>query len=486
MSYGGLDVGTTSVKFAIYTEDGTLLSLSQSVYGNNRQSNPNRISGSAVWKAVKHVISDAVQKCTGRDPLKAFSISSFGEAAIPIDRDGNELGNTFLYTAPEGKEELSWILERIDAGKVQQITGIKPSVIFPLVRINWCKNHESYFSKVWKFLQFEDYVIYRMTGETIISLSLASRTMALDLEKGEWSDYVLDGCEVDPDLFSTPVPSGTFAGTVHAELAAELGLPIGVKVYTGGHDQMCGMIGAGAAAPHKAANASGTVECISAVLPEGFSKQVLLQNNTYVSAYTDPGSFFTFVGTPAGCAILDWYMSLFLGKERKTQDFKSIEANCSGHPSPVQVIPFMAGRGVPNRDINATGTFKGLRLTTTSSEIFQAIMESLAFEMRLVIDIYAQAGIPIDNIYATGGGAGSDLWMQLKADIYQRPVARMRSIQLVAFGCAMIAGVADGAFSNLNDAVLESVKFDRVFYPDGANARLFEEKYAFYKEMRNF
>ena len=485
MSYGGLDIGTTSVKFVIYDENGRMLSMVQSGYGNNRQIEPDRLSGDQVLCAALRVIGEANKRAPKEDPLKAFAVSSFGEAVVPVDKEGNDLAQAFLYTAREGADELDHILRQAESYEIQRRTGIRPSVIFPPAKINWYKTHTRVFDRVWKFLQFEDYLIYHLTGNTLISLSLASRSMALDLSRGEWSDYVLQAAGISEALLSKPVPSGTFAGFIRHDIARKLELPDGVKVYTGGHDQMCGMIGAGAISPGTAANASGTVECISAMLPDSAHRDSLLQNNVYVSAGTTRNSYFTFVGTPAGCAILDWYKSLLNVPVDSHAPYSWLENECSGRPSPVTVLPFMAGRGTPRRNINATGAFLGLKLTTSRSDIWQAIMEALAFEMRIVMDLFTEAGIHIDRICAIGGGAKSDLWLQLKADIYHRPVERMRSEQVTALGCALIAAVADGAYASLDEAANRCVCQERVFEPCQENAARFDEKFGHYLQIWN-
>ena len=485
MSYGGLDIGTSNVKFAIYAADGTLLSISQSAYGNNRQTDPNQLIGDTIWNTVKHTIRRANLQCSHHDPLRAISVSSFGEAVVPIDRNGRDICPAFLYTAPEGKEELEELLRRIDAEQIQRITGVMPSVIFPPIKLNWYRNHTDVFDRAVKFLQFEDYIVWHLTGETCISLSLASRSMTLDIEKGEMSDLILEHAEIDPRLLSTPVPSGTFIGTVQPHIADELALPHGVRVYAGGHDQMCGMIGAGAIIPGTLANASGTVECISTLLSSDASVEQLLKHNVYVSAFTKKDAHFSFVGTPAGCAILDWFRSLLLENSRQESIFQLMEQECTGKPSPVAVVPYMAGRGVPRRDTGATGSFLGLKLSTSRGDIYQAIMESLAFEMRIIQDIFMDSGICVREIHATGGGSRSDLWMQLKADIYNHPVVRMESSELSALGCAMIAATADGVFSSLDEAAKVCVKKQRTFEPNPANARLFDEKYREYMAMWN-
>ena len=485
MSYGGLDIGTTSVKFVIYDENGRMLSMAQSGYGNNRQKEPNRLNGGKVLSAALQVIREANARAPKGDPLKALAVSSFGEAIVPVDGEGNDLAQAFLYTAREGAEELDDILSRADGAEIQRRTGVRPSVIFPPAKINWFRTHTQVFDRVWKFLQFEDYLIYHLTGSALISLSLASRSMALDLSREAWSDYVLEAAGIDPKLLSEPVPSGSCAGAIRRDIAGQLGLPDGVRVYTGGHDQMCGMIGTGAISPGSAANASGTVECISATLADSADRDRLLQSNVYVSAGMPRNRYYTFASTPAGCAILDWYKTLLNAPRDGHAPYTWLEGECSGQPSPVTVLPFMAGRGAPRRNIDATGAFLGLKLTTSRSDIWQAIMEALAFEMRIIMNLFGEAGMPVERIRATGGGAKSDLWLQLKADIYRRPVERMKSEQLSALGCALIAAVADGAYASLEEAAQRCVFRDRVFEPNLKNADRFDEKFEQYWKLWN-
>lgn len=201
--------------------------------------------------------------------------------------------------------------------------------------------------------------------------------------------------------FLRPYRQERLPAGIKKEVARELGMDENVCVYTGGHDQMCGLVGSGAASPRIAANASGTVECLSTVLPDAVPSRGLLDKNIYVSAFLKDRSRFTFVGTPAGCAILDWYRSLLMVNGKEDSIYAILESDCTGKPSPVSVLPYMAGRGAPRRDVIATGSFSGLRLNTTRGDIYQAIMESLAFEMRIIIEMFAQEGIDIDEIHAT-------------------------------------------------------------------------------------
>ena len=485
MVYGGLDIGTTSVKFSIYDQKGTLLAQAQQGYGNDRQAHPHQLNGSSVWNAVQSVIGEVQRRCSCAEPLSAFSVSSFGEAVVPLTKDGRELAPAFLYTAPEGKEELEMLLNQMEAKQMQRITGVYPAVIFPPVKINWFRNHTDIYEKTWKFVQFEDYILFRLTGETAISYSLASRSMALDIAAGEWSKEVLNAAGIEKEKLSTPVPSGTFVGKVRPKIAQELGLPSEVKVFTGGHDQMCGMIGSGAVSAGSAANASGTVECISAVLAQDVPATGFFQNNIYVSMFTQKQSRFTFIGTPVGGAILDWFTGIVNFGSNGPDRYCKLESECSSVPSGVLILPYFAGRGAPRRDRGATGSILGLKLNTERWEIYQGIMEALAFEMRASMDLICGQGVKIDEVRATGGGAKSELWLQLKADIYRRPVLRVDTDQPGTLGCAMIAAKADGAFASLQEAVGECVKIQKTFLPREDMTERFKEKYECYMRYWN-
>lgn len=487
MFFGGLDIGTTYVKFSIYDETGNTIAYSQKRYEINRRESMNMIDPEMVWNATKAVIKETVALCSDSE-LDSLAVSSFGEAIVPINKDGECLHPAFLYTAPEGREEFDQLFSKIDIKRVHNDTGVFPEVMFPPIKINWYKNNTDIYDETWKFLLFEDYIIFKLTGETIISYSLASRTMAFDMKNGEWLGYVLDGAGISRDKLSTPAPSGTCAGKIVHEVAKELGINENTKVLTGGHDQMCSLLGGGASQAGSIVNSSGTVECMSFILPEALSYETVINNNIPVSTFVEKNKYFAFVSNAAGSALIEWLITLHgnglkvTAKEAGASSiYDYLESGCNGRPSSVSILPFFAGRTNPFQDNNAKGSIHGLTLKTSIFDIYQAIMESICFEMRMGLECLTEKGLDIREMRAVGGGSKSDLWMQIKADIYKVPIYRLNTAQTGTLGCAMICAVSRGIYSSVFEAAEKWVKPEKVFYPRSETSNGFEAKYKNYK-----
>lgn len=488
MSFGGLDIGTSYVKFCIYDEDGNILAFSQKSYETERRERVNTIDPEMVWNAAQAVIKEAAASCSDKAALDALAVSSFGEAVVPVDKAGNSLHTAFLYTAPEGRQELDELSSRLDLSRVHRITGVLPEVMFPPVKINWYKNHTNIYDRVWKFLLFEDYIIFKLTGEAIISYSLASRTMAFDIAKGKWSDYVLDGAGIAADKLSVPVPSGTCAGSILPAVAKELGIKGKVKVLTGGHDQMCSLLGAGAYKDGYVANSSGTVECMSFILQDSLSCETVASFNIPVSAFTEKDKRFAFVANAAGSALIEWLITLpgyglkiVAEAAGAANIYDYLASGCGGGPSLLTVLPFFAGRTPPFLDVDAKGSIHGLTLGTSVFDIYQAIMEGICFETRLGLECLTDKGLAVKELRAVGGGSKSDLWMQIKADIYKVPVRRLSTAQTGTLGCAMICAVHHGVYASVFEAAEKCVGISETFEPRGDFINQYEDKFEEFK-----
>jgi len=154
--------------------------------------------------------------------------------------------------------------------------------------------------------------------------------------------------------------------------------------------------------------------------------------------------------------------------------------------SGVMVIPHWKGTGTPEMAPGACGTITGLTAETTTGDIYRAILEGLCFEMRYNRDQLKECGIVFDSLSATGGGARSDVWLQMKADILQVPVTPLQTNDAGAAGGAMLAAVSQGVFANLADASADFVIHRDTFMPNQEYAEAYDEKYKKFKSIRQY
>lgn len=472
MIIGGLDLGTGSCKLSVH-EDGKPLAEASASYAARRSGGRHTMNPDLVWGAVKRVFADVVREAPRAAELAAVAVSAFGEAAIPLDAAGAVLGDSLLFWDDSGREEAAALTDRLGQEHVERLTGVSPHSMFTVCKMAWQKRHADYFPRVRYFTLFEDFIIFRLTGERLVSYSLAGRTMGLDIEKKNWAGEVFAALDLDVGMMSRPAASGTVAGVVLPEIAAELGLNRGMAVTTGGHDQMCVAVGAGAITPGVAANGSGTVEVMSGTLLPDADRGPLYTDNYCCSVHADPARYFTYSFASTGSILLNWFADAFAGGG---ESLAELERRAPSRPTDLLVVPYFAGTGTPFMNFDAKGHFFGMTLETTRYDIYRALLEGLTLDLALNVRRLEADGMPVAEIRAAGGGAASDLWLQIKADVTGRRIARLANRQAGTLGCIMLASVAKGLYPDIYAAAGDMVAVTGHFEPDAENHAIYLEK----------
>jgi len=191
----------------------------------------------------------------------------------------------------------------------------------------------------------------------------------------------------------------------------------------------------------------------------------------------------------SGGFILRWFRDTFCETEKMEAANSGMDAydlilnNAEIAPSPIMILPHFFGSGTPFFNTQSKGAVVGLTFATTKTDFAKAIIEALTMELRLNLEILKDGGIMIDELRAIGGGAKSELWLQLKADITGIPVAAPEVTEAAGMGAAILGGVAAGIFANTTDAAKELLMIKKVYTPNMDNKALFDERYMIYKEL---
>ena len=296
---------------------------------------------------------------------------------------------------------------------------------------------------------------------------------------------MLDAAGIDGGKFPEPAPSGTPCETIPRELAKELGLGKNVVVCTGGHDQPAGALGAGVTAPGLAVDATGTVECLCAAFPEPHATRNMLKNHTVCYPHLAPGLYVTLGWNFTGGSLLKWYRDNFARDEKAAGGdvYGRIMASMPEEPTGLLVLPHFTTTGTPYMDPEPTSAILGATLSTTRGEFARALLEGITYEIRLNMDLWLKSGIKVDELRAIGGGAQSEKWLQLKADIFGRPVVAAEVTEAVALGAAISAGVATNAYKSFQEAARQTFRPGRTYHPDPQNARVYDETFERYREL---
>lgn len=482
----GLDIGTTGCKLSAFQPDGLCRGSVYREYPAQRSRSAHEIDAAAIWAAVRSVIREAAGKFPG---IGGIGVTSFGETFVLLDGVDRPLLPAMLYTDPRGEAECERLVQEMGTDRLIEITGLKPHAMYSLPKLMWVREHQpEVFTKAKRVLLMEDYIVYLLTGTAQIDYSLATRTMAFDIRSLTWSEAVCEAAGIEPALFSKPVPTGTSAGALRPELAAELGLAADTVIVSVSHDQVAAAIGSGVFDSGSTVDGAGTVECMTPVF-QNYDAARMAANNYCIVPFLTPGSFVTYAFSYTGGALVKWFTEQLAGyaaqeaERTNTSIYSILEDGWDGNPTGLLVLPHFAGAATPYMDAGSKGAVLGLTLSHTRKDLYLAMLEGVCYEMRLNQERLAESGVAIAPLRATGGGAGSRVWMQMKADMLNVPVTALETAEAGATGSAMLVGRALGVFPDLQAAARVMVRERETFLPRPEIHARYEEVYRRYKKV---
>jgi xylulokinase len=486
----GLDVGTTGCKALVFSPEGRVISYGYREYPLvHPRTGWSELDPFVLWRSIRDVIAESVAGAGG-DRVTALSVSVQGEAVIPVESNGRELYHFVVTFDDRTIPQWKWWEKTLGRGKIFDITGMPLHPMYSLNKIMWFReNLPALFKRAWKFLCVEDFVFFKLGLEPTIDYSLAARTMAFDVRGERWSAEMLSLAGIDETLLSRVKPSGSVVGDVPDRVAEDLGLARGALAVTGGHDQCCGILGAGVVKEGLAMNATGTSDVLNPVFTRPVMSGGMLERNYCCYHHTKPGMYTSCAFNLTGGLLLRWFRDAFCAAEVRDAKaagkdaYELIIAGAKREPASVYILPHFVGSGTPTLDPRSKGAILGLTLETDRSDVSRAVLDSTNYELKLNIDAFEEIGIPIDELRAVGGGAKSDTWLQLKADVFGKPVVSLEISEAACLGAALLAGAATGAYGSVDEGVALAVKTKRVFEPRGAEHDKYREKYAVYRKI---
>ena len=488
MSVLGIDVGTSGCKAAAFATDGRCLGSAAGEYKTlYPQPGWAELDSRLVWQEVKRTIGLVVAQSSD-DPITCLSISSMGEAMTPVSSDREILGNSILLSDVRGDEYVSPLEQTICQENFYRISPNILGTAYSLPKLLWIKEHApELYDQADYFLLWADLIAFMLGCEPIASYSLAGRTLLFDVRKEDWSDLLLEKTGIAREKLGRPTPGGSQIGTVSNAVATELGLGANVKVVAGGHDQCCNALGAGICSAGSAVCGIGTFECLTPVYGSLPDETQMLKLGLGIEHHVLPGLYVSLIFNQSG-SLVRWFRDTFAAADLKLAGpdvdvYEALSSEMPAEPTRLLTLPYFEPTGPPGFVTNASGVILGLKPSTKRGDILKSIMESATFYFVESMHALSDIGIDTSQFIATGGGARSDQWLQIKADIFGIPFVRPRITEASLLGAAILAGAATGVFADADQGVACFVKHERVFDPDESRSRLYAEQYERYQQL---
>jgi len=464
----GIDIGTTSVKAVMIGLDGTRVAATTAAYPTRHPAPGEVEQNPGDWLAL---VRDALARFAAVPEgclVRAIGLTSQVNTHVFVAADRQVLHPALVWQdgrAAAAGAALDGAISAAD--KIAWLGAMFPiDASHALARMAWmAAAHPGHWARTAHVLLPKDYVLAALTGKIVTDPISAVGLVGADRRYAAPLIARLPGAQARLAALADPL---AVVGRVRA------GEPLaGVPVVLGTMDAVASMFGLGVAAEGQAMYLSGTSEVLGliarAVVPE--PGVITFPEWAGITLHAGP--------TQAGGASLAWLARL-LG-----QDGAGLaEAAAAITAQSPLFLPHLQGERAPLWDAQARGTFAGLTSASGPAELTAAVMEGVAFSARLVLGaLERSAGQVSGLLHCGGGGAASDRWCQIRADVLGRPLRRMRGRDPGAVGAAVMAGVGCGAIPDLAAAAGRLVQIDRSFQPDPAAARLADARFAIWQQL---
>lgn len=489
----GLDVGTTSVKAGLFDAAGSSLAVAGEEYRLDHPG-PDRaeLDAETYWRssqaAVRRVMAAGG---AGRNDVTAMAVSSQGETVVPVDAAGRPVGPALVWLDNRAFAESREIGDALGVERIYDVTGV-PSVVptWPACKILWWRRHEpEVFAAARRFLLVEDLLLHRLTGRFVTEGGIQCTSLLFDIRRHTWWDEMLEIVGIDASRLPELARPGEAVGTLTPAAAEALGLNARVLVVAAGMDQGAGAVGVGNIEAGVLSESTGGALTLQASVDHHGGDPT---RQTPVYVHSAPNMYLYCPVCPTGGMALTWFRDQFGAEEvaRAGREggsaydlLTALAATVPPGSEGLLMLPHLMGAFSPEYEPEAKGTFYGFTLRHGRSHFVRAVLEAVAFMLRRNLELLASAGATADEIRSHGGGARSDLWNQIKADVCGRPVLTLEGDDAAIRGDAMLAGVAAGTFPDLAAAGRAMVATRRTFIPDPAANAVYEVAYARYIQL---
>lgn len=475
----GIDLGTSAVKTILVDQNGCVVAEASESYPLIQIR-----SGFSEQDPEKWVIQTKnalIKLCSlfEGDPndIEGISFSGQMHGLVILDENHDILRNAILWNDTRTSTQCERIIEEFGE-EMLEISKNRVLEGFTLPKILWVQEHEpELFKQIAVFLLPKDYVRYRMTGKIHSEYSDAAGTLLLDVSKKEWNKQICEKFEISENICPPLVDSHDLVGTVLPDVANEVGLSSKTKVFAGGADNACGAIGAGILSFDYTLSSIGTSGVILSYEEDrerDYKGKVHFFNHAKADAYYSMG-----VTLSAGQS-LTWFKNTFAKDESFEQMMEGIEDIPVGSDG-LLFTPYLFGERTPYPDSSIRGSFIGINGAHKRSHFVRAVMEGITFSLQESIQIFRQEGKIVDTVISIGGGAKSDTWLQMQADIFKAKVVKLESEQGPGLGAAMIAAYGAGLFESLDECAKKFIQFKAEFHPQKDNIEKYDQLFEIYQ-----
>ena len=483
----GIDIGTSGTKVIAIDESGKLAATASAEY---ELSTPRPLWAEQRAEDWWDAVCTCCRKITSEIPateIVGIGLSGQMHGLVMLDKAGKVLRPAILWCDQRTQAQCDWITATVGQETLVAETANPVLTGFTAPKIVWVRDNEpKILDQAVMHLLPKDYVRYQLTGEFATEVSDASGTSLLNVPGRQWSKVVCDKIGVPLEHLPRVYESQEISGTISARAAELTGLKIGTPVVGGGGDQAAGAVGNGIVQSGIISVATGTSGVVFAMAD---TPAVDPQLRVHTFCHAVPGKWHVMGVMLSAGGSLRWYRDTIALSEKnvaahmKADPYELITRQAQTVPPGSEgllFLPYLTGERTPHPDPLARGGFIGLTVRHTKAHMARSVLEGVAFGLRDSLEIMKTMGVSIGNVRASGGGAKSEVWRQIQADVFNFPLSTITVDEGPALGVALLAGVGAGLYSSVSEACAAVVKVARGASVIEENAAIYEKYYEVY------
>jgi len=477
----GIDVSTTGVKALVIDRDGAISdSFTSPLHLSNPQPLWSEQKPNDWWQAAVNSIQHVVRENAGGD-IAAIGLTGQMHGLVLLDEAGEVLRPSILWNDQRCAAECDEIRARLGKERLIQISGNDALTGFTAPKIVWVRNHErEVYDRARHVLLPKDYLRYKLTSEYAMDKADGSGTLLFDLQRRDWSNELLDALDI-PAAWLPPTFEGpAITSRITAEAAQATGLSEGTPVVAGGGDQAAQAVGVGAIRPGVVALTLGTSGVVFAATE---TPLIEAQGRLHAFCHAVPGRWHLMGVMLSAAGSLQWYRDALypnVSFEELVDEAAEVAPGSDG----LLFLPYLCGERTPHPDPLARGSWVGLTTRHTRAHLTRAVLEGVAFGFKDMFSLMQDVGLgEIDEVRVSGGGAKSNLWRQILADVLESELVTVNTTEGAAYGAALLAGVAAGVWPNVDRACAQTIRVSDRVTPNETNTARYAEMYRQYQSL---
>lgn len=461
----GIDIGTSGTKVLAIDETGAVVASALAEYPLLTPRPQWAEQHPADWWSAT---CDCVRKILEKIPAEEVAgvgLSGQMHGLVMLDEKQEVLRPAILWCDQRTQTQCDFITETVGASTLVEETCNPVLTGFTAPKIVWVRDNEpQIFRRAHMHLLPKDYIRFMLTGEFATEVSDASGTSLLNVPQRQWSTRVLDKLEIPLEHLPRVYESQEVCGVISKSGAAATGLKEGTPVVGGGGDQAAGAIGNGIVQSGIISVTTGTSGVVFAFADEPVVDPAL---RVHTFCHAVPNKWHVMGVMLSAGGSLRWYRDTLAQSEVQVAQtlgvdpYEIITREAAAAPLGAEgllFLPYLTGERTPHPDPNARGAFIGLTVRHTKAHLARSVLEGVSFGLRDSLEILKNMNVSIGSVRASGGGARSDVWRQMQADIFGYPLTTMAADEGPALGVALLAGVGAGVYKNIEEACSTAVK----------------------------